>query len=158
MGQVKWMLEATLRRYAKNSHALVQASGLAKTTVYSIVNGETTSVDLKTLEKLLLGLEQLTGEPMNIEDILKREPSADLSPALLAQLTKAQPFDWDEVQKLIPEWTDEERAENERFWQEHRGEKRAALARDEQRLERIADVLDGPAGHSRNSSPANGST
>ncbi|ULH17869.1 hypothetical protein MF271_21610 (plasmid) [Deinococcus sp. KNUC1210] len=62
------------------------------------------------------------------------------------------------MQKLIPEWTDEERAENERFWQEHRGEKTAALARDEQRLERIVDVLDAPAGHSRNSSPANGST
>ena len=110
MGQMRWTLDATLKRYAKNPHALVQASGLAKTTVYSIVNGETTSVELKTLEKLVNGLEQLTGEPMSIEDILKREPSADLSPALLAQLARAQPFDWEEVQKLIPEWTDEERA------------------------------------------------
>lgn len=118
MGRVRWPLDATLKRYARTPHALVQASGLAKTTVYSIVNGETTSVDLKTLEERLLGLEHLTRDPMTIEDILKREAPGDLDPALHAQLLNAKPFDWEETRKLIPEWTPEEKTENDEFWLE----------------------------------------
>ncbi|MCP2014793.1 DNA-binding Xre family transcriptional regulator [Deinococcus sp. HSC-46F16] len=141
MGQMRWTLDATLKRYAKNPHALVQASGLAKTTVYSIVNGETTSVELKTLEKLLLGLEQLTGDPMTIEDILKREAPGELDPALHAQLLNAEPFDWEETRKLIPEWTPEEKAENDEFWLEQERDRRGRGDKRSLRLDALWNEL-----------------
>lgn len=141
-----WTLAQTLQKYGQKVPALVKASGVSRNTVYDIVNGKTGAVTLETLDKLLSGLEELTGARMTVEDVLRREEPADISPALLVQLANARPFNWEELQKLIPDWTDEERAENDRYWREHEEEKRAALVRDERRLQQIADLLDGPQG------------
>jgi hypothetical protein len=74
------------------------------------------AVELETLGKLMDGLERLTGETITFNDVLEKEPPKQNS--LLEELLKnAKPFDWEEMKKLIPEWTPEERAENERFMQ-----------------------------------------
>lgn len=106
--------------------------------MYSIVNGETTSVELKTLEKLLLGLERLTGDPMTIKDILKREVPGELDPALHAQLLNAEPFDWEETRKLTPE----EKAENDEFWLEQERDRRGRGDRRSLHLEALWNELD----------------
>lgn len=137
-----WTLAQTLQKYGQKVPALVKASGVSRNTVYDIVNGKTGAVTLETLDKLLNGLEELTGARMTVEDVVKREQAAELSPDLLTQLTKARPFDWDELRKLIPEWTPQERAENDEFWLEQERDRRSRGDRRMKRLEALWDELD----------------
>ena len=66
---------------------------------------------------------------MTVEDVLHHQTSptvdAGIDPALQAQLSGARPFDAEELLALVPDWTEEERAENDRFWAEREAEKQA---------------------------------
>jgi DNA-binding Xre family transcriptional regulator len=140
--QTHWKLEATLRRFHKTPLALARASGLAKTTVYNIVNSKAQAVEIETLDKLVAGLEKLTGQPMSITDVIEREPRRN---ALLEEALKnAKPFDWDEVKKLIPNWTPEERAENEAFLEaletQRETDRALSLERDQELLKLFSDT------------------
>jgi DNA-binding Xre family transcriptional regulator len=117
--QTHWKLDATLRRFRKSPLALVRVTGLAKTTVYNIINNKAKAVEVETLDKLVAGLEQLTGETMRISDVIEREPRRN--PLLEELIRDARPFDWNEVQQLIPQWTLEEQQENEAFVRELEG-------------------------------------
>jgi Cro/C1-type HTH DNA-binding domain len=96
--------------------ALARASGLTKTTIYNMVNNTSQAVQLETLDKLLIGLENLTGQHFSVADVLEREvkPNALLE----ALLRDAKPVNFEELNKHIPAWTDEERIENEAFLRE----------------------------------------
>lgn len=142
MKHTRWMLADTLRRYGQKPPALVKTSGLSKNTVYDIVNGKTRAVTLETLDSLLSGLEQLTGTPMTLDDVLKRETQSEIEPALLAQVQDIQPFDWQAVKSEIPQWTDEERAENERFWRDLEVDRRSRGDRRMLRLEALWEGWD----------------
>lgn len=124
-----WTLAQTLQRYGQKVPALVRASGVSKNTVYAIVNGQAKAVTLETVDKLLRGLERLTSQPMTVKDVLDRQTSStvsvDIDPIMQAQLSRARPFDAEELLALIPDWTDEERAENDHFWAEREAEKQA---------------------------------
>ncbi|GAA3993925.1 hypothetical protein GCM10022631_00020 [Deinococcus rubellus] len=144
MTRTHWTLAETLRRHGKNVSALVKASGLSKNTVYDIVNGKSQAVTLETLDKLLSGLEQLTRAPVTLEDVLRREQGSDIDPELLAQAAAARPFNWEELRKTLPTWTDEERAEDERHQQELKAEKLVQLAQGDKRLDQLLGILDGP--------------
>ncbi|MGI8748339.1 MAG: hypothetical protein ACR2J4_08345, partial [Deinococcus sp.] len=78
---------------------------------------------------LLAGLEELTGDTMTVEDVLSRPvvsaTNAGVEPVLQAQLARARPFKAEELLALVPDWTQEERAENDRFWEERAAEKQA---------------------------------
>jgi DNA-binding Xre family transcriptional regulator len=114
--QTHWKLEGTLRRFGKTPMALARASGLTKTTIYNMVNNTSQAVQLETLDKLLIGLEQLTGQKLSVSDVLEREVKPN---ALLEELLRdAKPVDFAELNKHIPAWTDEERIENEAFLRE----------------------------------------
>lgn len=115
MATVHFRLDDTLRRHKKNAAALVKASGLAKATVYNIVNNKAKAVELETLSKLLNGLRELTGEEASIDDILEKESQPDWREEILK---KAKPFDWDKMMAEIPDWTQEEKAENIRVFEE----------------------------------------
>jgi DNA-binding Xre family transcriptional regulator len=138
-----WKLQDTLRRHGKTTVALAQASGLTKTTVYNIVNGKSKAVELKTLGKLVAGLEKLTGQPMSFDDVLEREP-AQTNTLLREILKDAKPFDWDEVKKHIPDWTPEERAENEAFLEaletQREMDRASSLERDQESLKLFSDI------------------
>lgn len=96
--------------------ALARASGLTKTTIYNMVNNTSQAVQLETLDKLLIGLEHLTGQHFSVADVLEREVKPN---ALLEELLRdAKPVDFAELNKHIPAWTDEERIENEAFLRE----------------------------------------
>jgi DNA-binding Xre family transcriptional regulator len=114
--QTHWKLEGTLRRFGKTPMALARASGLTKTTIYNMVNNTSQAVQLETLDKLLIGLENLTGQHFSVADVLEREvkPNALLE----ALLRDAKPVNFEELNKHIPAWTDEERIENEAFLRE----------------------------------------
>lgn len=138
MPAVHFKLEPLLRRHNKSVLALAKASGLAKTTVYNIVNNKAKAVELATLGKLVDGLERLTGQPVSFDDVLEKEPPK--RNALLEELLKdAKPFDWEEMKKLIPDWTPEERAENERFMealeQQRAIDRELSIKRDRELLE-----------------------
>ena len=130
MSHTRWTLAETLRRHSKKPPALARASGLSKNTVYDIVNGKTKAVTLETLDKLLSGLEEITGTAMSVEDVLKREQPAGIDTHLLAQVVNIQPLDARELLALVPDWTDQERAENDRFWAEYEAEKAERRARE----------------------------
>ena len=109
-----WKLQATLRRHGQTTVALARSSGLTKTTVYNIANGKSKAVELETLGKLVVGLEKLIGQHVSFDDVLEIE--APKGNTLLENaLKEAKPFKWEEIKKTLPEWTPEERAENEAF-------------------------------------------
>ena len=109
-------LEPLLRQHRKTPLALAEASGLSKTTVYNIVNNKAKAIELETLDKLMMGLEKLLGRPVGVADILEKRPSS--KQAKLEQLLKdAKPYRREEVEKLLPPLTPEEKAENEEFMQ-----------------------------------------
>jgi DNA-binding Xre family transcriptional regulator len=111
---ISFNLEPLLRQHGKNPSALVEASGLSKTTVYNIVNNKAKAVELETLEKLLTGLEKLTGQPLSFNDLFEKRSSS--REERLARLLKdAKPFNWEETKKLLPELTPEEKEEGEDF-------------------------------------------
>jgi DNA-binding Xre family transcriptional regulator len=121
----QWKLEGTLQKYGKSPMSLARASGLTKTTIYSMVNGSSQAVQLETLDKLLSGLEKLTGKPMSVSDVLEREIKPN---ALLEEVLRyAKPVNWQELEGHIPDWSAAERSENERI----------ALEGEQERLERI---------------------
>lgn len=134
MSNVHFKLDDTLRRYKKTPFALVEASGLAKATVYKIVNNEAKAVKLETISKLMNGLRELTGEAVTLDDVLEEINRPD---ALEELLKDAKPFDWEEMKKHIPDWTPEEREHNERVWQEIEALKDANRQQESRRLREI---------------------
>ena len=68
---VKWKVAELLEDYGKTPYALAKASGLSMPTVYAIVNGEKKGVQFTALAAILRGLEELTGEPVELSDVLE---------------------------------------------------------------------------------------
>lgn len=117
--------------------ALVRASGLTKTTIYNMVNNNSQAVQLETLDKLLIGLEHLTGKHFSVADVLEREVKPN---TFLEELLRdAKPVDFAELNKHIPAWTAEERVENEAWMRELELER---TERIEQQKIRDAELLD----------------
>ena len=112
MSTVRFNLDIFLRQHKTTPLALAEASDLSKTTVYNIVNNKAKAVELETLGKLLTGLRTLTGETIDMNDILKEETIPDWREAILRN---AKPFDWEAIQKLLPPLTPEDKAEGEAF-------------------------------------------
>jgi len=104
----RWKLAATLEKRGRTPYALIQASGLARGTVYAIARGEAQAVELGTLVKLAAGLEKLTGELVSVSDLLEleaaptpveavetrdAEAAAWLTPDV-SRLAEVEPYDW----------------------------------------------------------------
>lgn len=148
MTHTHWTLAETLQRYGQKAPALAKASGLSKNTVYDILNGKSRAVTLETLDKLLNGLERLTGTALTPNDLIGRAVQSDIDPELLAQLANIPAFNWQEVRAQLPSWTEEERAANEQFWLDLETDRKSRGDRRMQRLEAIWDETDPPSGSS----------
>lgn len=70
---MRWKLQDYLERHDLNAHRLVKASGLSSNTVYPMTRGEAQRVRLATLETVLLALRDLTGERVDVSDLLELE-------------------------------------------------------------------------------------
>ncbi|WP_216322935.1 helix-turn-helix domain-containing protein [Deinococcus aestuarii] len=77
MSATRWKLADFLKARGFSAYALVKASGVKQpNTIYRIARPghEPTRVDLPTLTLILDGLRQLTGEDVQIGDILEYHP------------------------------------------------------------------------------------
>ena len=115
MSQTYWTLAETLRKHGQKVPALIQVCGLSKNTVYDIVNGKSQAITLETVDKILTGLERLTGMRFTVEDILKREPPQDTYAHLFAHAALYDPM---EARKLFFLWTPTEKAKDARYWED----------------------------------------
>lgn len=80
MPVVRWKLADLLEERKITAYALTKASGLNRmTTVYRLAKrgSEPTRVDLPTLAGVLAGLRKLTGEDIQITDVLEYVPDGD---------------------------------------------------------------------------------
>ncbi len=73
---IKWTLKNYLEANDLSAYRLVQTAKVSPTTVYALARGDHERVSLEVLDKVLAGLEQLTGKPAEIGDLLVREPDA----------------------------------------------------------------------------------
>lgn len=143
MTQTHWTLAQTLQKHRQKVPALAQVSGLSKNTIYDIVNGKAQGITLETVDKLLDGLEQLTGQRMALDAVLDRTISSDIhDPELLAQLHDLAPFDLEAVKATVPDWTPEEKEENRKQWLAHEYDRQSRGNRREQQLDALWEELD----------------
>lgn len=70
---VTWKLRDYLDRHGVSAYALLKATDLAPSTVYALARGDQTRVDLGVLDKVIGGLEELTGQAVTFDDLLARE-------------------------------------------------------------------------------------
>jgi DNA-binding Xre family transcriptional regulator len=68
---VKWKVKDYLERHNKTPYSLWKASGISRTTIYAITGGKMEGLHFETLDKLILGLEQITGSRVELTDVLE---------------------------------------------------------------------------------------
>lgn len=79
MSVMRWTLSNFLEKKGLTRYALVKASGISQpNTVYRIarLGHEPTRIDIPTLKAVLDGLRKLTGEDVQISDILEYIPDS----------------------------------------------------------------------------------
>lgn len=73
---VKWTVRPFLKRHDLTAYRLMKETGLAQGTIYRLVNGETTTLNAETLDRVMTALRRLTGEEVQISDLLTYEEPA----------------------------------------------------------------------------------
>lgn len=68
---VKWKVKEILEQHEKTPYALWKASGVSRTTLYAITGGKMDGLHFDTLDKLIRGLEKLTGKTITPNDLLE---------------------------------------------------------------------------------------
>lgn len=116
----------------------MKASGLAKTTVYNIVNNKAKAVELETLDKLMTGLRKLTNEEVTLSDIIEEESQPDWREEILKN---AKPFNWAEIAKILPPLTPEEAAEADDLASSLEQQRQASRALSAKRQEKLHELF-----------------
>lgn len=138
MTQTHWTLAQTLQKHRQKVPALAQVSGLSKNTIYDIVNGKAQGITLETVDKLLDGLEQLTGQRMALDAVLDRAEPEDPYAHLFVD---AKPYDHQEAQKHLMPWTAEELAEDEQYWAEQAREKKERREKPDKTMQELSKIF-----------------
>jgi DNA-binding Xre family transcriptional regulator len=68
---VKWKVKDYLEQHNKTPYSLWKASGISRTTIYAITGGKMDGLHFDTLDRLILGLEQITGKRVELTDVLE---------------------------------------------------------------------------------------
>ena len=68
---VRWKIKRLLDEHRITPYRLWKESGLGRNTVYTITRAKTDRVDLAALGELVDTLERLTGEPIEVSDLLE---------------------------------------------------------------------------------------
>ena len=136
MTATHWTLAQTLQRRGITTHALIKVSGLSKGTVYDIVNGKSQGVTLETVDKLLSGLEQLTGQRMTLDAVLDRSEPDDPYAHLFVD---AKPYEGYTSPGDL--WTEAERVQDDRYWAELAAEKQARKAKPDKRMQELSEIF-----------------
>jgi len=77
---VHWKVYEILRAYDISTYRLMKESGLAQGTVYRLVKGDTSTVNAETLDRVMTTLRRLTGQQLQISDLLEYEDPGGNSP------------------------------------------------------------------------------
>lgn len=100
---MKWRLKSYLDEHDLTPYALVRTAGVSPTTIYGIAQGKHERISLEVLDKVLWGLERLTGNSVEISDVLEREPLPMNDEAdLLATSTVGLAKELDDLERDIP--------------------------------------------------------
>lgn len=81
---LKWKLRDYLDEHDLSAYALTKAADVAPNTVYALARGDSERISLDVFDKVLMGLEKLTGHPVSVSDLLERSTSEDTSKRLTA--------------------------------------------------------------------------
>ncbi|MEZ4629418.1 MAG: helix-turn-helix transcriptional regulator [Deinococcales bacterium] len=138
---IHFKVDDVLHQHKKSASSLIEASGLAKTTVYNIINNKAKAVELTTLGKLLMGLREITSQDLKLTDILEEEE--DWREAIFRQ---TKPFSWQKLQAELAQIGLEDDAKDDDFidfLENYRTEAREASIKQDQRLLKLfADTED----------------
>jgi len=77
---VHWTIRTILERHSITPYRLMKESGLSQGTVYRLVNGDSRGLNSETLDRVMTVLRRLTGEDLQIADLLAyEEPKSEAS-------------------------------------------------------------------------------
>ncbi len=103
---MKWRLKSYLDERQLTPYSLVKVAGVSPTTIYGIAQGKHERISLAVLDKVIWGLESLTGESVGLNDLLEPEPKPTPQPEMDAE-TRAwmdaelapllEPYEWGDV-------------------------------------------------------------
>ena len=74
---VRWKVREFLEEHNLTPYRLMVSSGLAKGTVYRLVNDNSTGISPETLNSILSALTELTGQPVGITEVLEFTPDSE---------------------------------------------------------------------------------
>jgi DNA-binding Xre family transcriptional regulator len=70
---LKWRLKDYLDQHDLSAYALTKTAEVAPNTVYALARGTHERVSLEVLDKVMAGLDELTGQRVSVCDLLERE-------------------------------------------------------------------------------------
>ena len=70
---VRWRVYEILEAHDISTYRLMKESGLAQGTVYRLVKGDTSTVNAETLDRVMTTLRRLSGQDLQISDLLDYE-------------------------------------------------------------------------------------
>jgi DNA-binding Xre family transcriptional regulator len=126
-----WKLKPYLERHRISANALAKKTRLSSNTIYPIVRGEAKQVSFETLGKLTRALEELTGERVDMTDVIEVE-RREMSPMLAELLRTTKPLKKGEILGPRP-WTEEELAADDLYWEEQARIEKQMTQRDLER-------------------------
>ena len=68
---MRWRVKEFLDQHHKTPYALWKASELSRNTVYAIAQNNKDGLEFETMGKLIAALEQLTGQRVELTDVLE---------------------------------------------------------------------------------------
>jgi DNA-binding Xre family transcriptional regulator len=68
---VRWKVKEYLEAHSLTPYRFMKESGLAQGTAYRLVNGDTRNLNADTLDATIRTLEALTGQPVQLSDVLE---------------------------------------------------------------------------------------
>lgn len=72
---VTWKLKPILEKYGITPYRLIMQTGIAATSIYRITAHDPVNIVTgKTLDRILTGLWELTGEKFQVQDLLEWQP------------------------------------------------------------------------------------
>lgn len=74
---MRWKVYDILEAHDISVYRLMKESGLAQGTVYRLVKGDTSTVNAETLDRVMTTLRRLTGQQLQISDLLEYDEPHD---------------------------------------------------------------------------------
>ncbi len=102
---LNWKVKEYLTEHEITPYRLLKETGLGQGTIYRLANNEADGIRKETLEQVIRALRRLTGEPTQIDDLLKyeREKRPSLEDSLLDSSAADLADMLDELESDLPQ-------------------------------------------------------